>query len=208
MKKLTVNFVMVLFLCCFGHANVEADITFILEVDPPVSASDTAFVSVSATSTSGDSLTGFNLPIDVGANGTGLPAVLSFNADPIQNEINNLGIDLNVAPFQTGIDMVDGIVNLSGATDIPLTLAPVKLFDLVLDVASSAPTGSFPVIFNSGGTFFNASGTAAGGGPATIIPPVAPGSVNIVANVPEPSSLALVLIGGCGVMLRRRKKNV
>ena len=127
--------------------------------------------------------------------------MLSFNANPVQNVLAGFTSNINTAGLQNQLAGSDIIVNTIQG-NVALTTSPVLLFDLILDVAGSAPTGSFPVDIADGTGFFNVSDDNQNSLADDVV--INSGSVNIVA-VPEPSSIALLIgFAGCVVMRRRR----
>jgi hypothetical protein len=86
-----------------------------------------------ASSNSGDVISGFNLPLDLGQSGQGFPAFIAYSATPIRNpafEFVTLSTALNSAVN------VDGIVNGDG-DGLALGTTPTKLFDLELAIGSA-----------------------------------------------------------------------
>jgi hypothetical protein len=186
-------------------SNATAGLIFKVE-EVTANPGDTVSVGVFASSDNaqtGDVLTGFSLPVEVGAvttgvtatPGNGMPAGLSYNANPIQNEIANFdptalntALDLVVSPTGGGTG-IDGIANGSGP-DLSLTTIPVKLFDFVIDVPLAAP-GSIISVELVNTTPIDQLSAADDAGPA-IIAEVLAGSIEIV---PEPATAITCLSG-------------
>lgn len=198
MKKILMYVCFAVLMCTSA---AYADVIIDIEIDPPVNAGDLASVSFFATSNTSQQITGLNLPIDVGADGMGLPAELSFASAPLINALSAVP-DLNLAPAPLSIDNVDGIANVVGFAPVTLSTSATLLFDLQLEVDPTAPTGSFPISINSDGTFFEIA--APGGVVSRSDITVNSGSVNIV-GVPEPTSALVVLACGGLVLSRRRR---
>lgn len=187
----------------FTGSSASGGILFSVEIDPPVSAGSNATVSFFGTSTvtGGESLVGFNLPVDIGGDGAGLPTGLSFQtlANTIATGSTTIGGPQNDSPFNT-----DLIVNIGSGTPFTVADTPTSLFDLIIGTSPGTPVGTFPVIAVST-PFFSA--TAGDGltdisGSSSIDP--AGGSLEIAA-VPEPSSFALAIFGLGSLALRRRR---
>ena len=179
-----------------------------------VFAGQTASVGVYATSTSGDIMTGFNLPMDFNFDGNAtLPFGFSYGSPVLTNAIfSNTGFD---RPASIGFANVDAIPTGSGA-NLTLGLTPIKLFDIRVNVAGNVPVGTvLPIdieipatplqsLFNVAGY---ANGNLASGKPVVLSTApgvIAFGSITIV-SVPEPSCLLLIAALACGFLLKRTK---
>jgi len=191
-------------LLILGNLSVaSADIEFSVEFDPPVNAGDVATVNFFGASTGmggAQMLSGVNLPVDFGGDGAGIMG--GFNIVSANNPVNG-NVSLNFATLQNGIANSDAIVNLNGGSVFTVNTTPTFLFDLSISTPTTAPVGSFPVDIQTGAFFtvtaadnsvLTASSTAITGG-----------AVNIVAEVPEPSSIMLLVAGVSGLALRRRR---
>ena len=188
----------------------------VADVRVPAGSATTALVSVFASSTTGDVISGFNLPLDynndgyVDRNGDGvgdLPAGFALDAVPTRNAVY----------ADTGFDTPQPQISLIGADGIPtgsggnltLTATPLKLFDLAIDVAATVPAGTvLPLdIFvpaDPFGPLFNVAGP---NDPAVIAPQAGTpvfGSVTVV-GVPEPTAAAgLAVVAGSVLAWRGR----
>jgi hypothetical protein len=103
-----------------------------------VQPGQTAVVGVFATSNSGESLAGFNLPFDLGANGMGLPMGFTLNPDLLRDKV---WPTVNVNFMRNALVGIDGIVNGDGA-NILLGTAPLRLFSLAIDVSPTIESGT------------------------------------------------------------------
>lgn len=190
---------------------VAAAVVFDVSLSPAVLAGDPTIVTISATSATNDSITGFQLALDVGGDGyTGvangpsvLPNGLSFGAPLIQNQFTD-GSGTRVIGAQTtggqlGLANADAIITMAGAAPVGLSSGVTTLFELVLDT-SLVSSGTTPILIRDG---FFTSATLEGGG----VTPVSSnsGSVTVTA-VPEPGSLAICGLLCAGVAARRRCK--
>ncbi len=179
-----------------------------------VFAGQTAIVGVYATSTSGDIMTGFNLPLDFNRDGNAsLPLGFSYESPVIAHAIfSNTGFD---RPASIVFANVDSIPTGSGE-NVTLGLTPIRLFDLRVNVAGTVAVGTvLPIdieipptplqsLFNVAGY---ANGNLAAGKPIVFLPSpgvAAFGSITITA-VPEPSVLALIATLSSGFILKRTR---
>jgi hypothetical protein len=186
----------------------EAAIVFSIDAIT-VAAGDEARVGVFARSDASESIDGFSLQIDVGADtapavpggadpSPPLPAgITGLAADPVQSEVGGRTIDFNVAPFSNILAGSDIIVNMNSQPLLPLTSTPTQLFELVLNTDASF-SGVVPLSIDSGPFSFSSAS------PATTIS-FEPGQITVTA-VPEPSSLAALGLLAGGVAYRRRRK--
>ena len=175
-----------------ANAQVIFDINEVM-----VAAGDTVNVDVFA---SGDqTVIGFNLPVDIGLDGTGVPAGLTLN--PGFNSLlpapsSSVGGPIGAADFVANSSDLFG----PGAS---LTATPVSAFTVSFTVDSGVADGT---VFNLGlldGTGFDVVG--AGGTSIANSVQLSGGTITVSNAVPEPSGLALVLVGVGGLMIRRRR---
>lgn len=215
MKYLLPLIAMGLMLCVSN--SLVADVTISVEVDPPVDAGDIARVSFFGSSTTGQQISGLNIPVDIGPVGVGLPAELSFlgatgtndiDSPSVENEIGGVAGGLNTNSTFLTLNNTDAIVNVIGFPAVTLSTTDTLLFDLLLQVDSAAPIGSFPVAVNNGDT--NGNGFSfnvldeSGGEISSADVSVVSGSVNII-GVPEPGSLTLICFISGYIATRRRR---
>lgn len=183
------------------------DAVFSVEVDPPTAAGDTTDVTFFGTSTvsGGETLSGFNIPIDLAGGGNNDSGGI-FTGATLENLVGG-SAGLNSAELQNTISGSDFIVNISNGAGILIT-TDTPLFNLALTTSSALGVGSYSVEISQTGLF---NVTAADGTDITASttvftnPDGSQGSVNIVPAIPEPSSLA-VLLGAIGIAgLKRRR---
>ena len=201
----------VVFFQSFSRA--QGDIVMTMD-NAKVFAGQTASVGVYATSTSGDIMTGFNLPTDFNLDGNAkLPFGFSYGSSVLTNVIfSNTGFD---RPGSIVFANVDAIPTGSGANLI-LGLTPIKLFDIRVIVAGNVPVGTvLPIdieipatplrsLFNVSG---HANGNLAAGKPVVLSSApgvIASGSITITA-VPEPSVLALIAALSSGFVFKKNR---
>lgn len=190
--------------CCVTTTHADVALTVETEL---VDAGDTALVGFFIASDTGAQLNSFNFPVDIGgadASGPGLGPFLSFNAAPVQNALAGIDIVGNLVALQNTIANSDVILNLTTPAPLALTATPVRLFDLVLDVAPDAPVGSIPISIDPTASFYQFNVIDSAGGSITVDGPVA-GAV-VISAVPEPSSLGFLAIVTLALgSLRRRR---
>lgn len=139
----------------------------------------TAVVGVFATSNSGESLAGFNLPFDLGANGMGLPTGFALNANPLRDKV---WPTVNVNVTRNALVGIDGIVNGDGA-NIPLSTAPLRLFSLAIDVSPTVMPGTMlPLTIRTTTAPINFFTLAGPSGALTAS--ALPGELNVVGALP------------------------
>ena len=175
----------ILALCCIALASISstsfADVILAVEL-APADAGAPVDVDVFATSTVNDAVTSFDIPLII-SDVNNLLTFTSADFDPAFNVNNFDGGSASGASFGAGLGLIAG--------------EQTRLFTLTFDVNGSAGPGStVPISINQAGAF---ELVTAGGG-ATI--GTTPGAV---AVVPEPSGLALLAIGFCGMAARRRR---
>ena len=211
----TIAFLAAIFAGVGCHAGV------VISIDKVTSqAGRTVLLGVYASSTSGDLLSGFNLPFDYNNDGFrdaqndglgDLPTGFSFAPTPITNVLySNTGLDQPRPQVQ--LINTDSIVTGTGA-DIALGTSqnPTKLFDLVVVIDPTVAEGTvLPFQIKVPASPFSSLFYVAGPNTPVVNTPdqssPAIGSITIVA-VPEPGSVALVLavsILAGGICRRRR----
>ena len=192
----------------------------VLTIDDVVVANNasgsTVTASLFASSNDGDSLLSYNLPIEVGGDGRGLPAGFSNLVFTQVVATEGFSVNLNTLPSPPFTQDYEAIVN-GNFNMPPLVLAsPQELFSLSFDIDNTVPINTlFAIDVTDGSTsnpnFFQIESGNDGSvsTPAALIANgggVVQGSV-IVTAVPEPGSLlALGSMAIGGVLLRRRKK--
>lgn len=191
-------------------APVSADL-LISSQTVSVTPGSTAIVDFYASDPDGTgTLTGFNLPIDVGfgLDGDGIPADLAFptltNPFGANNSLNDFtGLGLNF----------DFVVNVAQPPSLVLTATPQLVFSLEFAVNGGATVGQvFDLNVVTTGTaaiLIDADGTDIGGPFDSTTNPLtaanfSPGQISITA-VPEPASCLLLVAGPLAVVARRRR---
>jgi hypothetical protein len=157
-----------------------------------VQPGQTAVVSVFGASNAGESLAGFNLPFDLGANGMGLPAGFTLNADPLRDKLwptTSVNFSRNL------LAGIDGIVNGDGP-NIQLSTTPLRLLSLAIDVSPTVESGTMlPLAIRTNTTpinFFTITGPngalagSASAGQLTITSAHLPGDYNRNGMVDQP----------------------
>ncbi len=184
-----------------------------------VPAGSPALVGVFAASTTGDVISGFNLPTDINddgfvSNGTGttaskLPAGFALDATPTPNAVYvNTGFD---QPYpQIALINVDGIATGSG-NNITLTATPTLLYDLAIDVGRTVTGGTVvPLEIEVPAAPFSPLFDVAGPNTPTVTAPAAGapvfGSITVTAAVPEPSAACLLAVSAVASALHRRSR--
>lgn len=198
-----------LLLLLINNSHVRGDLVFAVEVDPPIAAGETTSVTVSATSTdpSGQTVSGFNLPIDLNGLGNNNAGGIFTNVE-LQNLVGGLS-SLNDAELQNSLSGSDFLVNISNGDGFLVSNSATDLFNLILTTDPSLDVGSFPVEISTGGLFQVTAqdGTDLSSSSSVFVnPDGTQGSVNIVSVVPEPNSLML-LMGTLGMTGLRRRRN-
>lgn len=160
-------------------------------------------------------LTGYNIPLDIGGDGLGVPAPISFSSITPGASFGgaNYVASPGIAPFNwdagVGFAITDG-------TSVSLTTAPLELFTLQFAVDSTALAGDVfdiqivnPASPVPGALDFDAPDQAAEdalgdfqNNPSALIS----GQIQIAAAVPEPSSVTLIAASTFGLLLRRRRR--
>lgn len=184
------------------------DAVFSVEVDPPTNAGDTTNVTFSASSTvaGGETISGFNIPVDLAGGGNNDSGGI-FTGATLENLVGGSS-SINPAELQNTISGSDFIVNISNGAGILIT-TDTALFNLALTSSPSLGVGSYSVEISQQGLF---SVTAADGTDLTDTstvstnPDGSQGSVNIVATIPEPSSF-VILFGAFGLASLKRRRS-
>ena len=194
-------------ICLIFAVPLNADIVFQIndtgERDIPTSGDTTVDVVFSYVATDSHDFFAFNIAPDVEQLGNELPTGITFNSildlsddflfttfDPTATPgvgANDIGISGEVTG--DSVEVVNGSAGL--------------LFALRFDVDSTASAGFFPVVLDEleNSAFFTAVDGTTG---AQIGVSSNPGGFTLNA-VPEPSSLALIVAGAGGLLLRRRR---
>ena len=197
---------------CVCLAARTASASFILSLENvSVTAGSQAAVGVFIASLDGDSLVSFNLPVDVGNNGFGMPPGFSFASGDFAQEQNTFGniIISGTTPLGgTLVQNYDAIFSDGGTFDILLTPTPRRLFNILIDTSSSLSLGtSIPISFNANSNpqLFNVTTRRILGGTVVIPTGSTNGSITITA-IPEPASMLLLLTSGLGFFCFRKLK--
>lgn len=196
---------------CPANANLILSIENII-VSP---GSTNNLLGVFASSNTRETLQSFNLTIDFGNNGRGMPAGFAFPGGTLNNADIITGPLLTSAVTVTGIAALpappftqnyEGVFNASGQS-LALSSTPTKLFDILVDV--SALSGSIPVsirIGNNPALFQVQTDALLRNEVVTTDLTLASGSITVV---PEPGSclmLAGALVAGCANRWRKKRK--
>jgi hypothetical protein len=137
---------------------------------------ETVLLPVFASSNSGDVISGFNLPLDVGLDGNALVNLALADA-PIQNALyasTSLNSNFNA------VVGTDGVANGDGG-NVTLSSSPLKLFDLALEISPSVSSAiSIPASIKHPTTPVNLF-TLAGPGTPTIAS-INAGVINVIVE--------------------------
>lgn len=188
-------------LCC-GPAS--AAITFSLG-NTSVTAGSTAYVSLNASTdqADGETLGGFNLEVDIGDDGTGIPAGFSnFSVDDRSNRFGSESVNEDAS------DGADRIVNAFNG-NVLLEATPQSLLYLTLDVAESITPGIYRISLVN--TVLDAAADPDGKELTISSASYQTFGTITVTAVPEPGSMAVLGLGMGGLYVggrwrRRRKK--
>ena len=177
----------------------SAAITFSLG-NTTVVAGSKASISLNASSTSigGESLGGFNLGVDIGNDGRGVPE--GFSNFDVADPDHLFGSE---SVNQSGIGDADKMVNAAFG-DVSLNAIPRPLLYLTLDTAASMTPGIYQISLEQTG--LNAA-VHPNGDPASIHPAsyATFGTITVTA-VPEPSSMAVLGVGMGGLWYVRQRR--
>ena len=140
-------------LAILGAERLNAQIVLELSTPSPmdtVTVGDQFDVVASISSLSGaEVLTAYNLPIDIGGDGFGLPAGIEImSIDSMNGDFSNFNSSLPPgAPFNFDLTASD-----SDATGAGLSVTPVDLFSVTLKIAPTFPITQFDVDFQDSPT--------------------------------------------------------
>lgn len=186
--------------------SARADIVISIQ-DEEVIPGGTAFVEFYAQSNVGYRISGFNLPTDINRDNVNmLPTGFTLNATPILNAMFNNTFFAKSPSID--VALVDGIIIGNGVNET-LGISPRKLFDLVIDVASSVPVGTkIPIELRiPAGDLESLFAVSGPDNPPVFAPTTGASVVGYISVVPEPSSfvmLALIsLVAASNVAVRR-----
>ena len=210
MKKLLL--MSVAMTCLILTSSVRADIVLSLEQDVQTPAGSSVTVIGSIADTTGNAvLSTYNIPIDIGSNGPGLPAGIS-NVTAASS--NPAGLTNFMPQFPPAAFNFEAALSDSGA-GLTLSSTPINLFTLTFDVDSSVPVGTlFDVVFQNSPTVnggalpgafnFTIDGTAVN---SIDLPNfvVNQGQVEVVAAIPEPISVLPLILCTCMAGFRRKR---
>ncbi len=167
----------------------------------------TVLVGVYAQSNNNDTISGFNLPVDFGADGKrALPSGFSLSTQPLTNLLfSNTGLD--VPEPQITFANVDGIISgfVAANQAVQLSNAPTKLFDLSFEVGAGVPAGTIlpiHIVQDSLGLFNVTSPT----GGLVLTPNLLNPAIGSISVVPEPSVLTLLATSSIVLAWRYRKR--
>lgn len=133
-------------------------------------------VGLFASASGGESISGFNLPIDIGQAGVGFTNAISLDANPIRNAVYGTTA---LKSQGNALFAIDGIVNGDGA-NFALASAPTKLFDLAFNVSISATPQTIPIRLVNPTTPVNQFNVSGPGNPA--VTSIVAGSLTIGAS--------------------------
>lgn len=205
---MTREYIIVLCLLVCG-SQALGDVVINVEIDPPSPANSNTVVTFSATSTTAQEISGFNIPIDFGGtattgDGEGLPLGFGFASTPITGPTSFGPPALNTG--QNSVFDIDGIINGGPASPaIELSLIPTILAELVISIDPGVAPGTFAYVHivnpTTGFNQFNFSGPSGNIDVSEISIPAGSGSVTVV---PEPSAFTLVGLIALLVLLKSR----
>ena len=179
--------------CSASFAQFTVDIG-----DVTVAPGSSVSVPVSINSSAaGSSLFGVDIPLDIGNDGVGLPAGLTFNTASTTSAFSGLN-----QATSAGDVILQGF-NLA-AFGQPALSAPLNpAFTLDFSVASTVAPGTvFPIDVLAGQLNLL---TATDGNSVVSTPDFSNGSITVAEAVPEPGSLAVLFACGGLVLTRRRR---
>ncbi len=198
---------MVLCIAAIACSSCWGDLFIMIEHEHTAPGS-TALVGVFARSNNNDTISGFNLPVDIGADGKrALPNGFRLTTPQVTNLLfDNTRMDFPEP--QITIANVDGIISgfVAGNQAVQLSDIPTKLFDIAFEVDASVPAGTvLPIhIVQDILGLFNVTSPSGGvvGLPSAIAPAI--GSLSVV---PEPGVLPLLATSSAVWAFRSRRRN-
>lgn len=185
-----------------------AELVFDIE-DVQVLPGQLARVGVYVSATGGEHLIAYDLTIDVGDDGFGLPTGIAAFAPSYVDDAcvtcypasDVVVTGLNALPLPL-TKHYEGIFSDDALETLDLSSGPVRLFDLLL-LTDANLTGSIPIVITSSSnpnrlTVVGSSGTFQQAGPNLVL---LPGSITAI---PEPSGfLAIGLVAAVALLVRR-----
>lgn len=200
------------------RSTAHADLNLTVDTVVADAGDNNVLVTVSAADPDGvGSLGAYAFALDFGTTGLGLGPNLTFAGNINNLATANFDSFSSVAGLGVAGANYDLQVNAGGffTPALALNSAPTPLFSLEFDVGTGAVPGDFfdVAVLPFGAPFgsqpnelFVVSGTDIGGNEDAT---VTPGGISLgAAVVPEPSSLALLAVGACGMAVRRRRTRV
>lgn len=196
-KSLT--WIVVLIGCRIGDASVMVTMDHVF-----VTPGSSAFVGVYASSDANDVISGFNLPLDINNDGTAAIPTGFVLANPTVQNVLYPNTMYDIPPSVVPAN-VDAIPTGSGA-NVPLTVALMKLFDLVINVDASVPVGTvlpMQIIVPASPlqSLFNIAGP---NNPTVSLPTLGMPTMGSITVVPEAGCGGLILLVLLGTMKLRR----
>lgn len=193
----------VLIMTMIYGGTASAAITFRLE-NTTVTAGNTAYIALNASSNQNERLGGFDLAFDVGDDGPGMPPGFSnpgaYDAPPPAT--GKFAIEGTTPPSEVFDD--DGFISAIGG-DVQLITDPQRLLYLTLDVASTIEPGIYHISLVN--TPLNSATTLMPTAEASIDPSSYTTFATItVTAVPEPSSMAVLGVGMGGLWWVRQRR--
>ncbi|GAB5403670.1 MAG: PEP-CTERM sorting domain-containing protein [Aureliella sp.] len=206
-------FLLTCLISCYTVSVAQADLIF--EFKESTTGSATVQQGIGGTAVLGvfvksdgtnDAFDSFDLYIDVGGDGNGLPSGITFS-----NSAVVAGADFPNAAKNPQSDVTSPFANADiqvSADRTPLTFSTeeIKLFDLQIEVAPTVLAGDISVAArdDSGGLMaFNLNGTNLFASNASAFT-FNPGAISVSA-VPEPSSFGLLAISATALFRRRSR---
>lgn len=190
------------------HASSSWSAFVLVDAPATITPGSTVTFTISAAASGAveEQFTSFNMPIDLGGAGFGLPVGVTFGLPPLSNSpftIDALSFNTATPAVIPGANF-DAIVNLNsgGPAILPATQTPVVLFHLHVDIASTVPVGTtVPLVIRIPSAPFDFSQVS---NPTGITTMLSNGGAAMVSVVPEPSSLLLVGLPAAALLLARK----